>query len=165
MGILDAYIPIDRRLAIARGETLPDRARGAVLLADISGFTNLTERLVRQLGPQRGAEELTRQLNAVYGALIAEIHDYHGSVIGFSGDAITCWYDGDDGRQATACALAIQDFLSGFGLAPAARATQKPFSLKVAVAAGHARRFLVGDPDIQSIEALAGSLLDRVAAA
>jgi class 3 adenylate cyclase/tetratricopeptide (TPR) repeat protein len=165
MGSLDAYIPIDRRLAIARGETLPDRARGAVLFADISGFTNLTEKLVRQLGPQRGAEELTRQLNAVYGTLIAEIHDYHGSVIGFSGDAITCWYDGDDGRQATACALAIQDFLSGFGLAPAARTTRKPFSLKVAVAAGHARRFLVGDPDIQSIEALAGSLLDRVAAA
>lgn len=165
MGILDAYIPIDRRLAIARGQALPDRARGAVLFADISGFTDLTERLVRQLGPQRGAEELTRQLNAVYGALIAEIHDYHGSVIGFSGDAITCWYDGDDGRQATACALAIQNFLSGFGLALADRAARRPFSIKVTVAAGHARRFLVGDPDIQSIEALAGSLLDRVAAA
>ncbi len=165
MGILDAYVPIDRRLAIASGQTLPDRAQGAVLFADISGFTDLTEKLVRQLGPQRGAEELTRQLNAVYGALIAEVHDYHGSVIGFSGDAITCWHDGDDGRQATACALAIQDFMSGFGLAPADRQARNPFSIKVAVAAGHARRFLVGDPNIQSIEALAGSLLDRAAAA
>jgi len=40
-------------------------ARGTVLFADISGFTPLTEALVRTLGPRRGAEELARQLNEV----------------------------------------------------------------------------------------------------
>lgn len=34
-----AYVAQDRLGALARGETLPDRACGAVLFADISGFT------------------------------------------------------------------------------------------------------------------------------
>src|SRR3970282_2094506 len=74
------YIPMDRRQALARGETLPDRTRGAALFADISGFTPLTEALARELGFERGAEELTRQLNQVYTALIDEVHHYGGSV-------------------------------------------------------------------------------------
>ena len=45
------YIPMDRRQAMARGETLPERMRGAALFADISGFTSLTEALARELGP------------------------------------------------------------------------------------------------------------------
>ena len=37
---LDIFIPEDRRQALARGETLPAASRGAVLFADIYGFTN-----------------------------------------------------------------------------------------------------------------------------
>jgi hypothetical protein len=51
---------------------------------------------VRELGPRQGAEELPRQLNLVYAALIAEVDRYGGSVIFFSGDAITCWFDEKD---------------------------------------------------------------------
>jgi len=90
---LYVYMPMDRRQALVRGETLPDRTSGAALFADISGFTPLTAALAQELGPQRGAEELARLLNQVYGALIAEVHRYGGSVIGFGGDAITCWMD------------------------------------------------------------------------
>ena len=92
-----AYIPRDRRQALYAGVAMPDRVEGAALFADISGFTPLTESLLQDLGPQRGAEELSRQLNLVYDALIAELHRFGGSVISFSGDAITCWLDGDDG--------------------------------------------------------------------
>src|SRR5512134_3154806 len=97
MESLYAYIPTDRRLALARGLDLPDHAEGAALFADISGFTPMTEALVRALGPQRGAEELTRWLNEIYDALVAEIENYRGSVIGFSGDAVTCWFDNTHG--------------------------------------------------------------------
>ena len=90
---LGIYLPQDRRAALARGETLPDRARGAALFADISGFTPLTEALARALGPRRGAEAISRQLNQVYDALIAEVDRFDGSVVGFAGDAITCWFD------------------------------------------------------------------------
>ena len=79
------------------GVTLPEQTTGAALFVDISGFTPLTEALVEILGPQRGAEELTRYLNQVYDTLIAELDRFGGSVIGFSGDAITCWLDGDQG--------------------------------------------------------------------
>src|SRR5581483_8792832 len=93
MGILETFIPIDRRIALARGESLPDRASGTALFMDVSGFTPLTEALTRLYGPQRGAEELTQHLDRVYDALIAEVDRYGGSVVGFSGDAITCWFD------------------------------------------------------------------------
>src|SRR6185503_10321825 len=107
MNLLAAYLPADRLHALAGGATLPSRARGTVLFADISGFTPLTEALVRTLGPRRGAEELAHQLNEVYDALIAEVDRYGGSVIGFGGDAITCWFDDErrttnDERQTTA---------------------------------------------------------------
>ena len=99
--MLSVYIPTDRRHALAQDVTLPERTSGAALFADISGFTPLTEALVREFGPRGGAEELTRQLNLVYDVLIAKVHRYGGSVIGFAGDAITCWFAGDtrDGLQ------------------------------------------------------------------
>ena len=59
MEVPEAYIPIDRRLALARDAELPSHTTGAALFADISGFTPLTETLAHELGPQRGAEELT----------------------------------------------------------------------------------------------------------
>jgi class 3 adenylate cyclase len=93
MDLLNSYLPSDRRRVLARGETMPERTTGAALFADISGFTPLTERLERTLGPRRGAEELTHQLNQVYDALIAEIDSYVGSEIRFAGDAVTCWFD------------------------------------------------------------------------
>ena len=87
-----AYLPADRRQALARDADLPDRTHGAALFTDISGFTPLTEALARTLGPRQGADALTRQLNRVYDALIDAVDSTGGSVIGFSGDAITCWF-------------------------------------------------------------------------
>src|SRR5438046_524009 len=62
----EAYIPGDRRRALALAIPMPDRVHGAALFADISGFTPLTEALAKELGPQRGAEELTVYLNRVF---------------------------------------------------------------------------------------------------
>src|SRR5215207_4372567 len=98
MDQLRVYLPQDRRAALARGELLPEHTRGATLFADISGFTPLTEALDRALGPRQGAEALTRQLNQIYDALIAEVERYSGSVIGFAGDSITCWFEDDKRR-------------------------------------------------------------------
>src|SRR5690242_13076204 len=137
MEVLSAYVPMDRRQAMRRGGSIPDHARGAALFADISGFTPLTEALDRALGPRRGAEALTRQLNQIYDALIFEVERYGGSVIGFAGDSITCWFSENDERgtmndegpdvdvtssfiahrssfQAVACALAMQAAMQPF---------------------------------------------------
>ncbi len=158
-----AYIPMDRRFASISGTSLNDRTHGAALFVDISGFTQLTEALARELGPQRGAEELTRYLNLVYDAVIDELHRYGGSVIAFAGDAITCWLAGDSGLRATACALTMQSAMQQFTAITTPAGSQVHLAMKAAVAAGPARRFLVGDPSVRVIDVLAGSTLVRLA--
>ncbi len=165
LATLTTFLPIDRCHAEVARLPLPDSACGAALFADISGFTPLTEALLRALGPRRGAEELTHQLNIVYEALINEVHRFHGSVIGFSGDAITCWLDGDDGTRAVACALAMQHAMQQFTDITLAGSEHFSLAMKAAVASGSVRRFVVGDAQIQRIDVLAGATLDRMAAA
>jgi adenylate cyclase len=155
---LSAYLPQDRLRALAKGEQLPGRTSGAALFADISGFTLLTEQLTRTLGARRGIESLVQQINNVYDLLIAEVERCDGSVIEFAGDAITCWFDereGPSAARAAACAQAMQTAMRAFA----------DVSIKIAVSTGPARRFSVGDPGIQLIDALAGATVARLAAA
>jgi len=183
MESLGAYIPIDRRLALAQGQALPDRMQGTALFADISGFTRLTDALLRALGPRRGSDELTRWLNQVYDALIREVQIYQGSIINFSGDAITCWFSEKDegGRmndeifsafilhtssfRAVACGLAMQQAMRQFAALEIPDGSTVSLSLKVGAAGGSVRRFLVGDPAIQYLDVIAGATLEQMALA
>jgi adenylate cyclase len=185
-----AYLAQDRRQALATGAELPDRAVGAALFADVAGFTPLAEAIAASLGPRRGAEELTALLNRIYGALIAEVNRFGGSVVTFSGDAVTCWFDdasfefsvlsfeletektqnsrlrtqNSAAGRAVACALAMQRAMAPFAAVAAGGATAS-LVVKIAVAVGPARRFCVGDPQLQLLDVLAGATLDRLAAA
>jgi adenylate cyclase len=185
---LEAYLPQDRRLALARSAPLPEHTYGTALFADISGFTPLTWALERALGARRGGEALVQQINAVYSALIVEVERFGGSVIGFAGDSITCWFD--DGLQiadcklqiaepsdqstiynlqsaigrAVACALALQQAMRAFAVIALPDGTTTMLALKVAVASGPARRFVVGDPALQLLDTLAGATVRRMAA-
>ena len=158
-----AYLPGDRRRALASRMSMADRVSGAALFADVSGFTALTEALAIELGAQRGAEELTATLNTVFHAVIADIDRYGGQVIYFSGDAITCWLDGDDGIRAVAAGLDIQRTMDTVGRVTTPAGTEVILAIKVAIAVGPARRFVVGDPKIQLIDVLAGSIVDKLA--
>ena len=165
---LHTYLAQDRLRALARDESLPDRTTGSVLFADISGFTPLTEALHESLGPRRGTEELTKHLDAVYTALINEVENNGGSVIGFAGDAITCWFDNAHGSaapRATHCAFALQRAMLAFTAIALPNNTVTTLALKVAVATGPARRFTVGDPSIHYIDALAGATVARTSTA
>ena len=144
---------------------MPDRVTGAALFADISGFTPLTEALAAELGARRGAEELTAALDLVFDAVLGELHRFGGSVISFAGDAVTCWLDGDDGFLGVSCALAMQQAMARAGTVTTPGGTTVELGMKVAVAAGPARRFVVGDPAVQLIDVLAGALMDRLAGA
>jgi len=166
-----AYLPSDRRRALLTGHQLPERAIGAVLFVDISGFTPLTETLARQFGRSRGAELLTRTLNEVYQALIDQVDRHGGSVIGFAGDAITCWFDAGDAPpratavHALAAAQAMQRAIEQFAAYEVATGAIAALAIKTALASGSVRRLLVGDPSIQVIDVLAGAPLERMAAA
>lgn len=171
---LAIYLPQDRRLALAEGRELPERVCGAALFADVSGYSRLTEALALALGPWRGAEELTRQLNLVYDALIVVVEAYGGSVVSFSGDAITCWFaePGNPPEEATphsaalyavACGLALQHAMAAFAAVPLPDGSTTAITLKVAVAGGPARRMVVGDPQLQLLDVLAGAAVIRAA--
>jgi adenylate cyclase len=168
---------MDRRQALVRNRALPSRATGAALFADISGFTPLADTLMRSLGPHLGAEELIGALNRVYEALVAQVDQYGGSVISFAGDGLTAWFDENPlagsnvamapaaALRAVGCALAMQTAMREFHTLWIGGGRTAAIGLKVAVAAGEARRFLPGSPRIQVIEMLAGPPLVRVAAA
>ncbi len=142
-----------------------------MLFADVTGFSSLASQLADELGPRRAAEVLLERMNRLHAVLIRPVHAFAGSVIAFAGDSITCWFDdsplhqpeeeGSGSRRAVAAALAMQDALSRES-PTLPRATS---SLKIALAAGEARRMLVGDPELLRIDALAGATLARVARA
>lgn len=161
---IDAYIAGDRRRALASGTTIPDRVSGSALFADISGYTPLTEAFVAEFGPRRGAEEIAIAINRVFDAVLGVLHRFGGSVIYFAGDAVTCWLDGDDGSLGVACGLAMQDAMATVETITTPGGRTVTLGMKVAIATGEARRFVAGDPEIQLIEVLAGSLMDRLAA-
>ena len=160
-----AYIPEDRRRALAHGDDLPRTAYGAAVFVDISGYTPLTEALARAHGERRGAEELTASLDRIVGALIEPLHARRASVVYFSGDAVTAWIDGDEGTLATACALEMQDVMTRVGTVMTPDGQSVVLGVKVAVAVGAVHRFVVGDPRVQLIDVLAGGLMDSLAAA
>ncbi len=169
--IATAYIPRDRRRALATGSCLPATAWGAALFADISGFTPLTERCVEAYGPQRGAEETTRRLNQVYALLIEALHDHGGSVVAFSGDGMMCWFEGERPGHETNLALAAYEALAcGQSLQQALHSITRmeiggreiQLGLKVAVAAGRVQRMAVGDPTLHLLDVIAGPPVDTV---
>ena len=163
MNPFSIYLPMDRRHAIVNGETMPDRVSGTALFADISGFTPLTGALAMEMGRQRGAEEVLNYINPIYEAVITKLYEYRGSVIGFAGDSITCWIEGDDGRSGVACGLAMQEIMQQFATVYTPGGVEVALAIKIGLANGPARRFLAGHPHYHNFEALAGDTLARMA--
>lgn len=123
---------------------------GAVLFADISGFTSLTERLAEKGAV--GAEELTAALNRYFGQLIDIIDDFGGDVLKFAGDALLATFEDrehgeksedddlkDASARAAAASLVIQKQMLDF---PEVEGTK--LSLKIGLAAGDLRMLHLG---------------------
>lgn len=126
--ILGAYVPpavaraalrhSRRALSSLSQSPQADRFAAAVLLADVSGFTPLTEALA-QKGPA-GAEELTHLLNGYFSRMIALIEAEGGQVAKFGGDALTVVFParqealGVAARRAVQAAEAMQAAMSEF---------------------------------------------------
>lgn len=156
-----AYVPMDRRVELLTGHTVPKHSEGTALFADICGFTPMTERLAREVGPHRAGEELSRILDAIYSPMIDAVHARRGSVIGFAGDAITCWFDGDDGHRAVTSGLDMLARIARLTL-PESLAGGPPIAIKVAVTHGVVERAIIGDPSIQVFDAIVGPPIERL---
>ncbi|MEI6777389.1 MAG: tetratricopeptide repeat protein [Chloroflexales bacterium] len=96
---LISYLPLQvaQPILAGSGQTIESTGswrQAALLLADISGFTALTERLSGR-GPE-GAEELTALLNAYFSRMIDLLTAEGGDVVQFSGDALLATFAYDD---------------------------------------------------------------------
>lgn len=89
--LLASYVPrlIQNRVAQNPAPIDTPLARdflAAVMFADISGFTALTERLAEK--GTAGVEKLARILNDYFGQLIDVVYEHGGDVVKFGGDAV-----------------------------------------------------------------------------
>lgn len=113
---LACYVPalILRRMSADVGATTApsvDCFPAAVLIADLSGFTALTEHLTQH--SPAGAEELTRILDLYFGHLVGVVMSHGGDVVKFAGDGLLALWYGDEplaalAQRAVQCALAVQ---------------------------------------------------------
>ncbi len=69
------------------------RLDGTLCFVDISGFTNLSEKLARR--GRIGAEELTEVLNRVFGTMLRLAYDRGGNLLKFGGDALLLLFEGE----------------------------------------------------------------------
>jgi class 3 adenylate cyclase/tetratricopeptide (TPR) repeat protein len=103
---LDAYVP---RIATgwdgAVGDALWQPIDGSLVFVDISGFTNLSERLARK--GRIGAEELTSVLNRVFGRMLEVVYERGGSLLKFGGDALLLLFSTED-HVMQACAATVE---------------------------------------------------------
>ncbi|HSG89713.1 MAG TPA: adenylate/guanylate cyclase domain-containing protein [Pseudomonadales bacterium] len=165
--IYSRYVPrliIERLIREHRAVDAPSAEgfQGAVLFADISGFTPLTETFAAQ-GPA-GAEALTRILNDYFGRMTEIVFDHGGDVLKFAGDALMAlWRPGSDAEglpeaclRATRCGLDLQAGLAGY------EAEGHPLSLKVAIGVGDAVVVHVGGQFNRWEFAIAGAPLNQV---
>jgi class 3 adenylate cyclase/tetratricopeptide (TPR) repeat protein len=167
---LASYVPvlIQRRFGASvpsRTEPVLDHFAAAVLFADITGFTALTERLAAH-GPA-GAEELTRLLNAYFDQLITLILAHGGDILKFAGDAqIAVWPVTVDEDltvvtlRAAQCALAVQQALNNYKVAENIH-----LSMRVGIAAGDVVTMHVGGVRERWELLIAGPPLEQVGSA
>jgi class 3 adenylate cyclase/tetratricopeptide (TPR) repeat protein len=173
--ILAAYVPpsIVHATLSAASPALPaeakaDRFPAAVLFADVSGFTPLTEALAQK--GSEGPEELTRLLNGYFSRMIALVEAEGGEVVKFSGDAMTVVFPavgeelGVVTRRAWQAAEAMQSAMNEFAtletsVGPVA------LGMKIGIGAGEVVAARVGGVRDRWEYVIAGDPLRQVAQA
>jgi class 3 adenylate cyclase/predicted ATPase len=114
----------------------------SLVFVDISGFTNLSERLARK--GRIGAEELTEVLNRVFGAMLDLAYARGGSLLKFGGDALLLMFESDDHPQQAACAaVEMRAALRVAAMIPTS-VGRVPLRMSVGVHSGPIHLFRVG---------------------
>jgi class 3 adenylate cyclase/predicted ATPase len=141
-GYIPSYVKQGR---LPKAATASFGFSGAVLFADISGFTPLASRLAER--GTAGTEELSRALNAYFDRLLSIVDAHGGDPIKFAGDAILAVWSADANKEGLAtatlaaarCGLALQEALSQYEAAPGIF-----LSMRVCIAAGRMQALQAG---------------------
>lgn len=134
---------------------------GSLAFVDISGFTQLTERLARR--GRVGAEEMSDTLNATFAALLAAAYDDGAGLVKWGGDAVLLLFDGPDHAQR-ACRAAhhMRATLRDVGRLETT-AGKIVLRMSVGIHSGRFQFFLVGDPTYHRELLIAGPAASRTA--
>ena len=143
---LASYLPslVLRDLAAHTGEIVAPRMEttpAAVLFADLAGFTALAEELSAK-GP-RGAEELSRLIDAHFGRLTDIVLGAGGDVLAYAGDAALVAWPAHDGVSPIGALTSAAS--SGLKLqAPLDPSTANVLPMRVSIGVGDLTRMMVG---------------------
>jgi class 3 adenylate cyclase/predicted ATPase len=172
INILASYLPPTVARAIQADPRPPDAPTietfpAAVLFADVSGFTALSERLARQ--GTVGAEELSELLNRYFNRMIGLLEAEGGEVVQFSGDALTAVFvAGNDlpvaVRLAVQTAQRMQAAMPEFGRFPTS-VGELALGMKIAIGVGDVLGLSLGGVDGRWHYLIAGDPLRQVAEA
>lgn len=165
------YIPRHQALGQLAKPMAPRAQRGGeflegtLLFADISGFTELSERL-HQMGGKEGAEKIVDIVNRFLDTMLAILFQHNGRLINFGGDALLCLFTEDEASAMNALWAAWE-----MNQAMAAQFTQIEIfqelfqlNMKVGNSSGLLFAAVVGD-ETHLEYMLTGSALERTAQA
>jgi class 3 adenylate cyclase/tetratricopeptide (TPR) repeat protein len=141
---LRPYVP---RLAIEwlreSPETRYRQVEGSLAFVDISGFTNLTERLSRK--GKVGAEEMNEILNVCFTEFLSSAYDFGAGVIKWGGDAVLLLFEGDEHEaRAARAAFEMQRTMRRVGRIKTGSGTVT-LRMSIGIHSGAFDFFLVGD--------------------
>lgn len=143
------YVP--RRLALrcckGADAAAADEFDAAVLFADISGFTDLVDRLSRR--GAAGIEELSTSLGGFFKTLLQIIESHGGDVLKMRGDALVVaweWKSPDAAAgavlRAAACALDLQEGARGLSAPDGGK-----MAVRIGIGAGRMKSLTLGGVD------------------
>ncbi len=151
LAFLGTYVPPHAQRRLEALTATPETAEetvvdGAALVADIAGWTALTERLDTMHA--EGADELSTVLQGIFGSLESLVTAYGGEIVHVAGDGLLAIWPveraldlPDATRRAVACGLRIQLDVAGEELFDGYR-----LRLRAGVGAGSLWLPLVGGP-------------------
>ena len=102
VNLLNTYIGPDAGKRILAGEIERGKGkhiRAAIMLSDLSGFTEMTDRLP--------SEQVIGHLNDYFGIMATEVQKQHGEVLKFIGDGMLAVFDIEGSARDKACCQAI----------------------------------------------------------
>ncbi len=142
-GVFDPYVT---RVASDWDETAAGERwqsiDGSLVFVDISGFTNLSEKLARR--GRIGAEELTSVLSRVFGNMLDVAYSCGGSLLKFGGDALLLMFDSPEHvMSAVGAAVEMRTALRESAKIPTS-VGKIPLRMSVGVHTGPIDFFLVG---------------------
>ena len=119
---------------------------GTLVFVDISGFTQLTERLARK--GKVGAEELSDILNATFADLMEVAYRLGAGLVKWGGDAVLLLFDGaEHATRAVAAGYRMRARLRQIGRVSTG-AGRVSLQMSLGIHSGTFHFFLVGDPEV-----------------